>query len=76
MRYILGSLEPCYEKNPVLWRLFCALTDRPLDQPNYNWLEQDVLNYLTSRGLNHDAGTYESHYGKSKSDQLGLNGNS
>lgn len=71
-RYILGSLEPCYEHNPVLWRLFCSLTNRPLDVPNYNWTEQDCINYFISRGLGHDAHNFEKYYGQAKSVKLGL----
>lgn len=50
--YIFGKLEPCYEANPTLWNVFCALTNRPVAQPNYNWTEHDVITYLLSRGIN------------------------
>ena len=72
MTYILATLEPCYEHNPTLWRVFCVLTNRPYDVPNYNWTEQDVVQYLISRGLGYDAHVFEKHYGQSKSQQLGL----
>ena len=53
--YVFGSLEPCYEHNPTLWNVFCALTNRPLAQPNYNWTEHDVVTFILSRGHINDA---------------------
>lgn len=50
--YIFGKLTPCYEENPTLWNLFCALTNREIGQPNYNWTEHDVITWMLARGLN------------------------
>lgn len=55
--YIFGSLEPCYEINPRMWNVFCALTNRPIGQANWNWTEHDVITFLLSRGLNDIRGT-------------------
>jgi hypothetical protein len=55
--FIFGSLQLCYDVNPKLWNVFCALTSRPIGQPNYNWTEHDVIIFLLSRGLaKNDAG--------------------
>ena len=63
--YIYGRMEPCYEANPALWNLFCALTGRPIGQPNYNWLEHDVITYFLARGLGpkNDAGRDDANNG-------------
>lgn len=53
--FIFGSLEPCYEINPRMWNVFCALTNRAIGQPNYVWTEHDVITFILSRGLNNDA---------------------
>ena len=50
--YILASNELCYDVNPTLWNLYCALTGRPIGQPNYIWTEQDVVIAMLARGLN------------------------
>lgn len=65
--YIFGSLEPCYEINPKLWNVFCALTGRPLSQPNYNWTEHDVIQWILSRGFNNDTNRFEANHAQSKS---------
>ncbi|NDB70115.1 MAG: hypothetical protein EB015_19340 [Methylocystaceae bacterium] len=58
--FIFGSLQLCYEVNPKLWNVFCALTNRPIGQPNYNWTEHDVIIFILARGLaKHDAGNSE-----------------
>lgn len=49
--FIRGSDELCCEVNPVLWRIFCIFTGRPIDSVSVNWLEQDVVNYLVSKGV-------------------------
>ena len=50
-RYILGSNEPCCDANPVLWNLFCAMTNRPLGIRSEIWSEQFVLEAMLARGL-------------------------
>lgn len=60
--FILASKEPCYEANPSLWNVFCALTGRHIGQPNYVWTEQDVIVFLLARGLNNDAGKNDSDH--------------
>jgi len=40
------SLEPCWEINPTLWRLFCQLTRRDVTYTSPNWTELDVFNYI------------------------------
>jgi len=72
MTYILASLEPCYEHNPILWRVFCVLTNRNFAQPNYNWTEHDVAQYLILRGLNRDTRKFENTFGEFRSIKLGL----
>lgn len=72
--YIYGRMEPCYDVNPPLWNLFCALTGRPIGQPNYNWLEHDVLTYFLSRGLgpkNNDAGKNAEDHGSVRAEDEG-----
>lgn len=60
--FIFGSLEPCYEVNPRMWNVFCALTDRPIGQANWNWTEHDVIIFFLSRGLaKNDAGNTETN---------------
>lgn len=49
--YIIASKELCYEANPTLWNLYCALVGRPIGQPNYAWTEQDVVVAMLARGL-------------------------
>ena len=58
--YILASNQLCYDANPTLWNTFCALTGRPIGQPNYNWTEQDVVTAMLARGLNNVARAYDS----------------
>ena len=70
--YVFGSLEPCYEHNPKLWNVFCALTNRPLAQPNYNWTEQDVINFIISRASIYDAGTSKDNHAESKPVRYGF----
>ena len=50
-RYILGSNDPCCDANPVLWNLFCAMTNRPLGIRSEIWSEQFVLEAMLARGL-------------------------
>lgn len=50
--FILASTEPCYEANPTLWHLYCALTGRIIGQPSALWTEQDVVIAILARGLN------------------------
>ena len=69
--YIFGKLEPCYDANPTLWNVFCALTNRPVAQPNYNWTEHDVITYLLSRGIN-DVRRTENNNDEPKSVRNGL----
>mgnify|MGYP003354009006 CR=1 FL=1 len=64
--YIFGSLEPCYEINPRMWNVFCALTNRPIGQANWNWTEHDVITYILSRGLNRDASNFTTNNGKAE----------
>lgn len=61
--FIFGSLEPCYEVNPRLWNVFCALTKREIGQPNYVWTEHDVITFILSRGLNDDASRFTTNNG-------------
>ena len=61
--FIFGSLEPCYEVNPKMWNVFCALTNRPIGQANWNWTEHDVIVYMLSRGLGkNDARTTQGNH--------------
>jgi hypothetical protein len=63
--YILASNQLCYDANPTLRNTFCALTGRPIGQPNYNWTEQDVVVAMLARGLNkNDAGKNDSDNGQ------------
>jgi len=39
------SIEPCYEVNPELWRLFCKLNNREF-APNHVWSEMDVVLWI------------------------------
>lgn len=48
---IEASKEPCYEVNPILWRLFCVFTRRPIESYSEWWTEQDVVSYFTIAGL-------------------------
>ena len=64
--YIFGKLEPCYDVNPPMWNVFCALTKRPLGQANYNWTEHDVITYILSRGLNNDSRNFETNNDRTK----------
>lgn len=43
-------VDPCAHSNPVLWRLFCAICDRPFDAVSPSWTEQDVCNLLIQYG--------------------------
>ena len=70
--YILASNHLCYDVNPTLWHTFCALTGRPIGQPNYIWTEQDVVVAMLARGLKrHDARENDSHNEQSRFDQSG-----
>ena len=69
--YILASNELCYDVNPTLWHLYCALTGRPIGQPNYNWTEQDVVTAILARGLNNVARTYDSDNEETRVEQSG-----
>lgn len=69
--FILASKELCYEANPVLWNVFCALTGRYIGQPNYVWTEQDVVIFMLSRGLNNDAGKDDRDHGQAGTDKSG-----
>ena len=69
--YILASHELCYDVNPTLWNLYCALTNRPIGQPNYNWTEQDVIVAILARGLNNVPRTYDSDHEQSVPEQSG-----
>lgn len=40
------SLEPCWEINPALWRVFCQITKRDVLCTSPNWTELDVFNYV------------------------------
>jgi hypothetical protein len=48
---IEASQDPCYEVNPILWRLFCVFTRRPIESYSEWWTEQDVVSYFTIAGL-------------------------
>jgi len=70
--YILASNHLCYDVNPTLWNTFCALTGRPIGQPNYIWTEQDVVIAMLARGLKrHDAGKNDSDNGQAGSLESG-----
>lgn len=70
--FILASNELCYDVNPTLWNLYCALTGRPIGQPNYIWTEQDVVIAILARGLNaNDARKNDTDYEQSESVQSG-----
>lgn len=69
--YILASNELCYDVNPTLWNLYCALTGRPIGQPNYIWTEQDVVTAMLARGLNNVTRTYDSDHEQSGDKQSG-----
>ena len=69
--YIFGSLELCYDINPRLWNVFCALTNRPIGQPNYNWTEHDVITFILSRGLQSDPAKFTTNNGQSESIESG-----
>lgn len=62
--FILASKELCYESNPTLWNVFCALTGRRIGQPNYTWTEQDVVVFMLARGFNNDTGRDDSDHGQ------------
>ena len=59
--YILASNEPCYEVNPVLWRLFCVFTGRDFMNASTLWSEQHVINSLVSRGVEYRDDKSASH---------------
>lgn len=69
--YILASNDLCYDVNPTLWNLYCALTGRPIGQPNYIWTEQDVVTAMLARGLNNVARTYDSDHEQPITEQSG-----
>ena len=39
------NVEPCCERNPVLWAYFCHASGRPLTRSDV-WTEADVINFL------------------------------
>ena len=41
-------MEACATANPTLWRLFCAICQRPVDSVSPHWTEQDVCTLLYS----------------------------
>ena len=41
-------MEACATTNPTLWRLFCAVCQRPVDSISPHWTEQDVCTLLYS----------------------------
>lgn len=43
-------VEPCADSNPVLWRLFCVICERPFDAVSQHWTEQDVCSLLIQYG--------------------------
>lgn len=45
----IGSKELCFEENPTLWKVFCSLTNRDPDVPNYLWREQDVSEFIIDK---------------------------
>lgn len=45
----IGSEELCFEINPTLWRMFCHITKRDPDTPNYNWQERDVVKFIIEK---------------------------
>lgn len=70
--FILASTEPCYEANPTLWHLYCALTGRIIGQPSALWTEQDVVIAILARGLNaNDARKNDTDHGQSGTFQSG-----
>jgi len=75
-RFVLGKLDPCYDVNPVLWRMFCAITDRPLHTVSFNWTEQDVINFIMRRAMgSHDTGRNEKHSDTDRNIQTGPGNN-
>ena len=69
--FIFASKDLCYDANPALWNVFCALTGRRIGEPNYVWTEQDVIVFMLARGLNNDAGTNDSDHEQTGSQQSG-----
>jgi hypothetical protein len=70
--FILASTELCYEANPTLWHLYCALTNRIIGQPSALWTEQDVVIAILARGLNpNDARKNDSDNEQSRSVKSG-----
>ena len=47
------SIEPCYEVNPELWRLFCKLNNREF-APNHVWSEMDVVLWIDDYTMKQD----------------------
>jgi len=47
------SIEPCYEVNPELWRLFCKLNNREF-APNHVWSEMDVVLWIDDHTMKQD----------------------
>jgi len=47
------SIEPCYEVNPELWRLFCKLNNREF-APNHVWSEMDVVLWIDEHTMKVD----------------------
>ena len=44
------SVQPCYEVNPELWRLFCQMSNREF-APNYVWSEMDVILWIDEKTM-------------------------
>jgi hypothetical protein len=59
--FVEGSNEPCCDVNPLLWRIFCVFTGRNQDNPSPFWLEQDVINYLVTKGVEYRDAKSASH---------------
>lgn len=69
--FIFASNDLCYEANPTLWNVFCALTGRRIGEPNYVWTEQDVIVSMLARGLNNVAKENDADHGSSRTDKSG-----
>jgi len=47
--------DRCQEKNPALWRMFCDITGRPFEAPNYLWTEDDVIEFIMGKVKNQES---------------------
>ena len=47
------SIEPCYDVNPELWRLFCKINKREFNA-NYVWSEMDVVLWIDEHTMKVD----------------------